>query len=362
MDLKKFNLSFYKVTDQFDQPLVSIIISNYNYASYLERCVDSVLSQTYDLIECIIVDDKSTDDSANTLNRIQAAHKNITIIRRAENGGQSAAALDGLKQASGSYVIFLDADDVLLPHAVACHVYAHVSMRIPVGFTCADMLQVGGNILMGTSSLPLTNFITTHADRKFQQRSATSEIIPLPPAVPSELLDRIYLVEPWDTGWVWSATSAMMFRRDALRFWENTPDFVHLRYSIDAFFCYGINAICGSAIIDMPLAAYRIHGHNGFAARIPLNHVRSYELNSQGERSIDALKLLLKQAQEQKSYYRGLFWSEKQYHSLLKTLKTTLTIIQEANETEPPQSLSTSWIIFTQKLYQDFRKWWQRFC
>ncbi|WP_051956045.1 glycosyltransferase family 2 protein [Beijerinckia mobilis] len=312
------------VTAQFDLPRVSIIISNYNYARYLESCVDSVVAQTYSHIEIIIVDDKSTDDSHLVLDKLASAHNHLIIIKRTENGGQSAAALDGLARATGSFIVFLDADDILLPHAIVSHVHTHLSLRFPVGFTCADMLQIGGNTLMGSTSLPLSTFVVSNPDRRFHPRTSTSNLIPLPYSAPKDLLEHIYLVEPWDTKWAWSATSAVMFRRDALSFWKDTPGLQKLRYSLDAFFCYGVNGLCGSAIIDIPLAAYRIHGRNGFAARIPLNHIRTFELNSQGERSLDALRLLLEHAQNQHDYFRGLFWSDQQYKTLLLTLQTSI--------------------------------------
>jgi len=327
------------VTAQFDLPRVSIIISNYNYARYLESCVDSALAQTYSHIEIIIVDDKSTDDSSLILDKLASAYDHLIIIRRTENGGQSAAALDGLARATGSFIVFLDADDILLPHAIVSHVHTHLSLRFPVGFTCADMLQIGGNTLMGSTSLPLNTFVVTNPDRRFHPRTSTSNLIPLPYSAPQDLLEHIYLVEPWDAKWAWSATSAVMFRHDALSFWKDTPGLPKLRYSLDAFFCYGVNSLCGSAIIDIPLAAYRIHGRNGFAARIPLNHIRTFELNCQGERSLDALRLLLEHAQEKHDYFRGLFWSDQQYKTLLSTLQKSIDHLLMISGAHPEEEL-----------------------
>jgi hypothetical protein len=105
-----------------------------------------------------------------------------------------------------------------------------------------------------------------------------------------------------------------------LQLWEKTPGLAALRYSTDAFFCYGINAICGSAVIDIPLAAYRIHGKNGFAARLPLNCVRGYDIDSRAERSLDALSLLIREAQRNR-FYRQLFWRRSQFRAMLSYLR-----------------------------------------
>ena len=135
-------------------PLVSVIVINFNYGRFLDAAVNSVLAQTYPNVECIIVDNASTDESPSVLRGIEARHPRAKIIRRPANDGQTPAALDGLAASSGPYVIFLDADDLLLPHAVESHVYVHLSLRVHVGFTSGDLLQVvaGDQIVLGSEN------------------------------------------------------------------------------------------------------------------------------------------------------------------------------------------------------------------
>lgn len=296
------------LSDSFRQPLVSIIISNYNYAKYLDACVASAHSQIYKNIECILVDDASTDESGAIIGSLAQLYEDMIICRRDVNGGQSAALLDGLKRASGQFVIFLDADDILFSHAVASHVYVYNSLRHPVGFICSDMLQVEGEQLVLTSSPAFSAFISNHGEStRIPPRPMIDEIVRRPAAVSPQILNNAYLIDRTYKGWPWSATSGMMFRRDALRLWEDTPDLSTLRYSTDAFFCFGVNATCGCVLLDAPLSAYRFHGKNGFAARLPLNNLRTYMPNSQGERSVDALQLLLDYAQANKSKFVSSF-------------------------------------------------------
>lgn len=318
-------------SDRFEQPLVSVIVSNYNYAHYLKRCLHSVFQQTYPKIECIVIDDASTDESVSVLGDLAARNLGLTIHKRSVNGGQSAAILDGLERASGQFVVMLDADDMLLPNAIASHVYVHQGLRDAVGFTCADMLQIDGNTLMSAASPGLNQFVINRAKNKYQERHTSLEIILRPDDVRGDILDNLYLVDSgYKKGWAWSATSGMMFRRDALRLWERTPGLANLRYSTDAFFCYGINAICGSIVIDVPLAAYRIHGKNGFAARLPLKGIRGYDLGSPGERSMDALRLLLREAKANKAY-RRLFWRRHEYKVMLSYLRLCLNNLRRNN-------------------------------
>ena len=95
-----------------------------------------------------------------------ARHPELVVIRRADNGGQTAACLDGLARARGPYVVFLDADDYLLPHCLASHVAVHLSSRVHVGFTSGDMLQmVDGQVVLGTNASSC-NFIAAGAASK----------------------------------------------------------------------------------------------------------------------------------------------------------------------------------------------------
>src|ERR1700724_2529645 len=110
------------VINKFILPLVSVIIVNYNYARFLKQAADSVFEQTYPNIECIIVDNASTDESADVLLAISKQYPSTTILRRSDNGGQSLASKEGFEASSGEYVVFLDADDVLLSSCIATDV------------------------------------------------------------------------------------------------------------------------------------------------------------------------------------------------------------------------------------------------
>lgn len=93
---------------------ISIIIPVYNASSYLRRCLDSVVAQTYVEWEAICVDDGSTDLSPLILEEYSKKNKRFRIFSQ-ENGGAGKARNKGLKQAVGDYVFFLDSDDELEP-------------------------------------------------------------------------------------------------------------------------------------------------------------------------------------------------------------------------------------------------------
>ena len=89
---------------------VSVIIPVYNVKPYLERCVQSVVRQTYKDLEIILVDDGSTDGSGELCDEIALSDSRILVVHQ-ENQGLSGARNTGIRQASGDYIAFLDSDD-----------------------------------------------------------------------------------------------------------------------------------------------------------------------------------------------------------------------------------------------------------
>ena len=100
-----------------DQPLISVIIPVYNMELYLERCLDSVLNNTYRNLEVICIDDGSKDRSLEILRHYEAADPRVVVIAK-ENGGVSSARNAGLDRMTGEYVCFVDPDDYVHPQYV----------------------------------------------------------------------------------------------------------------------------------------------------------------------------------------------------------------------------------------------------
>ncbi len=275
-------------------PLVTVIIDNFNYERFLRAAADSVFRQSYPLIECIIIDDASTDGSPAVIQDIIRDHPEVRAIFRHENGGQSLSCKEGFEASSGQYVIFLDADDYLLPSAVETHVFVHLSLRVPVGFTSGDMLQsVNDEIVLGTRQ-NLSDYVRSGKGKKpGLLRAIDSNLAGLYPLAPQTPLDdQVHLVEPANAHWVWSPMSGNCFRRDALRLVFDNPQLTHLKRSADAYLNLGINVLTGSVLIDRPLAVYRHHGANGLARHPQLNGFFSFK-RSGGPDNSQLSRLLL---------------------------------------------------------------------
>jgi glycosyltransferase involved in cell wall biosynthesis len=101
-------------------PSVSVVITCYNQARFLSEAIDSVLAQSYPHFEIIVVDDGSQDDPG----RVASRYQKVRFISQ-NNQGVSAARNAGLHESAGTYIVFLDADDRLLPTALEVGVRSH---------------------------------------------------------------------------------------------------------------------------------------------------------------------------------------------------------------------------------------------
>ena len=92
--------------------LISVIIPIFNVEKFLTACIDSVLNQTYENIEIILIDDGSTDTCPQICDKYEKKDSRVTVIHK-ENGGISSARNAGLDASHGEYIYFLDGDDYI---------------------------------------------------------------------------------------------------------------------------------------------------------------------------------------------------------------------------------------------------------
>jgi glycosyltransferase involved in cell wall biosynthesis len=109
-----------RITMPESPPLISVVVTNYNYAPFLRRCIESVLSQDYVPLEVIVVDDGSTDGSRSVID----SFGNGVVAMFKSNGGHASAMNVGFKVSRGDVIVFVDADDYLLPGALRAHAQA----------------------------------------------------------------------------------------------------------------------------------------------------------------------------------------------------------------------------------------------
>jgi glycosyltransferase involved in cell wall biosynthesis len=122
-------------------PLVTIIIPTYNRLRWIGECLDSVRAQTYPHVETLVIDDCSTDGTADWL-RSEPGYAFARVRVQPVNGGASVARNDGIAMARGELIVFIDSDDMLAPRHVETAVEAF--RRDPaLGLFCCDSTMIG---------------------------------------------------------------------------------------------------------------------------------------------------------------------------------------------------------------------------
>jgi glycosyltransferase involved in cell wall biosynthesis len=171
-------------------PLVSIIINNYNYERFLAEAIDSALNQTYAHIEVIVVDDGSTDGSRDIIAKYG---DRVTPILQ-ENGKQAAALNSGFAASRGEIVLFLDSDDYLLPTAVAriAAVFKPEIGKIHYRLQVVDIESKPSGAFVPTTTMKLasgevwrqllktSSYVSTCMSGNAYSRKALTHIFPIP--------------------------------------------------------------------------------------------------------------------------------------------------------------------------------------
>ncbi len=142
--------------------MISIIVPVYKVEKYLKKCIDSVLSQSFQDYELILVDDGSPDNCGAICDDYAATDHKIFVIHK-ENGGLSSARNAGLDVAKGDYILFLDSDDTLTENALQTLYDAIVASGSDIVFAGYNAVDEVGNILH--RFMPKEELLT--GDRKF---------------------------------------------------------------------------------------------------------------------------------------------------------------------------------------------------
>ena len=221
-------------------PLVSVIVTSYNYARYIGQCIQSIDQQAYRNFHCVVVEDCSTDDSVQVIEKAFAecgAPEKFMLSRTGTNGGQMAAMKKGMEFAKGPFVVMVDADDYLLNDFIQAHLKAHLG-RVTVSLTSSIQYQIdeNGEIVGGN-----------HHDN---QNNGTFR--------------HIYHTQLHNPFWLWATCSSMMFRRSALELAMPNIYLDELRICADNYLVHFCNLIGGSLLIPSIHGCYRRHGRNGF--------------------------------------------------------------------------------------------------
>lgn len=219
------------------KPLVSVIINNYNYADFLSDAIESVLGQSYQNVEAIVVDDGSSDQSRQVIDRYLSNGRVRAIFK--ENGGQASAINAGIAAATGDIICLLDSDDWFAPEKVE---------------------QVVNDLLACPEAGWHVHPLVWKASR-----NAHSALCVVPVYEETRCLDLREKFAQGRSKVHFSATSGLCFRRDLLQSIAPIPE--SLRITADNYLKFAAAVKSPVFLQKKPLAFQRIHGSNAYTGK-----------------------------------------------------------------------------------------------
>ena len=198
-----------------NSPLISIIIPVFNVEQVLKRCLNSVLSQSYNNWECICIDDGSPDNSGTILDEYAALDNRFHVVHK-ENGGVSSARNHGIEKAKGEWICFVDSDDQITPDHLSSMIWSNANKDInEIDMICCGVKSDGGSVF-------------NPGEHIYRQNQIGKEL-------PTLLKENITLYSVW----------CKLIRRSIIE--ENHIRFDHqIRLSEDTIFSYSCLAHCRS--------------------------------------------------------------------------------------------------------------------
>ena len=231
-----------------EQPLVSVLVSSFNYAAFLNEAIEAVVGQTYGNLELIVCDDGSTDGSREILARHASLDRRVHPIFQ-ENAGQPAALNAAFQASSGEVILLLDADDVFLPEKLRRVVEAFTS-HPDCGLAIHKMRRVDRERRY-LGDIPLVYRMPSGWRGSSLPLSAPKMLPGLPP------------------------TSGLSMRRAVAEKLFPLP--AGMRVFGDTVIQFLAPLITAIVAIETPLAEYRVHGGNiGGVARRTDAHLRRW--------------------------------------------------------------------------------------
>jgi glycosyltransferase involved in cell wall biosynthesis len=231
---------------------VSVIIPCYNAERFIGQTIESILNQTDPPSQIIVIDDGSTDNSAALVADYEAKHESVQLIRQ-DNAGESKARNVGIKQATGEFVAFLDADDVWMPDK-----------------TEKQLASLHDAQATGQTPICIFSQVYNFRDQLDDCEREITEKTKHDPSV-------VELVE-----YHWIAPSSAMLRLDAIKK-HNLRFEEHIRHAEDMLFFSDVRLAGQIILLEEPLVAKRIHA--GQQSSDPWHSIYSLESRAEWVRS-----------------------------------------------------------------------------
>lgn len=234
------------------QPLCTIVVTHHNYSHFVEDALLSILDQTHNRWECVVVDDASKPEERERLEVIikGLSDRRITLLRNERQLGQIGTFFAGVAATSGEFVTLLDPDDRFAPTYLEEMLKAHLNHAVfcPIVSCDEKLLRMDGALLTGTW-------------KSYRRKPSANE--PLHIEVGDAKSRPLLYFSPHAPKWLWTSSSALMMRRAALNFLIPSKQLRYIR-SADAYLANGSHFLGGTIFLSSPLVYRGVHTSNGY--------------------------------------------------------------------------------------------------
>ncbi|NJD98894.1 glycosyltransferase [Thermococcus sp. LS1] len=315
------------------RPTVSVIMPSYNHSRFIEEAIQSVLNQTFDDFELIIIDDSSSDNSQEIIQKFAEIDSRIKPIFHKKNMGIARTLNDGLRASKGEFIAFIASDDVWVPNKLEVQLEILARNEDLVVWSEGEIIDANGN--------PTGQAFTERHNATNRKKSGR---------IFEELLKGNFIFG-----------SSMILKRknlDKIRFDESLKYLNDYKFVVDLAWKYEYH------FIKNPLAKYRIHGRNTILSDkkgwlIDAVRVNKYFLEQYGDRISRKLRAML--------YYRiasayaqlGNKRAAKQYlYKILSTYPASLywgmlLVILHTKEDSFIRNVLRKWYLSINKILQE---------
>lgn len=264
--------------------LVSVIVPVYNRVEYVAETIESILAQTYESLELVLINDGSTDDSLAILKAYQQRFPDKIVVIDQTNQGQIAARNNGIKQASGHFIAFLDSDDLWYPEKLALQIPLFQNANIGLVYCAIENIDANGAVISTEMcDEKITDTIYEHL--LVQNRMTGGSVV-----VTKTALDDVGLFDP------------------AFKAAENWDLWLRVTQKYKA------------ALVNKVLVKYRMHAGNMSKNSLLMLEAKENIINKHSDLANDkpALRGALLKARADLAYRYGLYYSLKGDYSLAR--------------------------------------------
>jgi glycosyltransferase involved in cell wall biosynthesis len=233
-----------------EQPLVSVVITHYNYSEHVADAIQSIRNQIHGNWECVVVDDRSNDAHRTAVGDIVAGFNDerIRLLQLAENVGQIPAFFAGLAETCGEFVCLLDPDDRYAPTFMVETLAAHMNLYVMAPIVCTDQVLVSKRGPIGSG---------LRHDMYEPALSRRGKAVEIPQTQKNDLL----YFHSKTAGWHCTSTSAMMFRRTAIDYMQPKKVLAY-KESADSYLAQGCHILGGTLFLGKGLVYRTLHQNN----------------------------------------------------------------------------------------------------